>query len=358
VSGVGASQMSGAKSKSSSSLLSLPAPSTAVRTSGGAIASSDSHSVASKPSLAGTDGKGGGDDVESSDADAGVDASATAAVKRLLDSGSFADIIKTRVELELKALGVASAVESMPEPAATSGGRAAAAVVAAAPKSGPLALLRAAAGHSEPRKPVARLGSARRHARRDDTDRESESDNDADAGGGRVRRARGDSDDDDDRMARTILRQARKVGTLKQWVSAAKWKSERNRRECESIAYAVDAFLADGVSEESTGMEILLRRMAGVTMADDTGKWGASDAIEWNTSSKSLLPRKDMRRYFKDAATYERYVTGGGAAVTAKAAFDKSKSSNWRTGDQSVNPKKGGNPKPAPPATAAGAASK
>jgi hypothetical protein len=78
--------MSGAKSKSSappSSLLSLPAPSTAVRTSGGAIASSDSHSVVSKPSLAGTDGKGGGDDVESSDADAGVDASATAAVKRL-----------------------------------------------------------------------------------------------------------------------------------------------------------------------------------------------------------------------------------------------------------------------------------
>src|SRR4051794_14776147 len=127
--------MSAPKSKPSapgSSLASLPPPSTGVRTSGGAIASSDSHSVALKPSSAGTDGKGGGDDVDSSDVGARVEVSTAAVVKRLLEE-SMADIVATRVELELEKRRMASAVSSMPEPAATSGGRAA--TVAAASKS-------------------------------------------------------------------------------------------------------------------------------------------------------------------------------------------------------------------------------
>jgi hypothetical protein len=86
----------------------------------------------------------------------------------------------------------------------------------------------------------------------------------------------------------------------------------------------------------------------------------ACDCVQTNDNQKQREERErsSSTPIAKTRSKNIHYVTGGGAAVTAKAAFDKSKSSNWRTGDQSVNPKKGGNPKPAPPATAAGAASK
>jgi hypothetical protein len=186
----------------------------------------------------------------------------------------------------------------------------------------------AASGSGSGSQHRARRGSASDSS----SDREgSGADDDDDAGTNRAVAGAGG-----ERLAQTVLAQAAHAGSVKQWVRLHEWKHERNRRESETIAYAVDAFLAEGVvASESDGMEILLRRLAGVELADATGKWSAADALSFTSFGSSLLPRRVQRRTMRDASAFEKYVSGAAArtsGASAKSVFAGEKSKeNWRS---------------------------
>jgi hypothetical protein len=149
--------------------------------------------------------------------------------------------------------------------------------------------------------------------RRRDSDSDSESDED---GGGSVRGRKS--------MVKNILAKADEIGSFKAWLRLTSWNTDRNKYESETIAHAVDALLAEGVSRSSKGIEILLCRLAGVHLADETGKWGAADALSATSSFRSLLTRTETRRAMKDATTFERYKSSAtGAGVSAKSVSVK-----------------------------------
>lgn len=122
-----------------------------------------------------------------------------------------------------------------------------------------------------------------------------------------------------ERLATHMLAQSALYGSLQAWARMVQFNTLRNRNECEAIAQGVDALLKEGVPATSTGVEILLRRLAGVHMADQSGTWGVADAISWTAHGGSLLPRNVMRAAYKDAEVIKR---AQGALTTApRAAF-------------------------------------
>jgi hypothetical protein len=122
------------------------------------------------------------------------------------------------------------------------------------------------------------------------------------------------------RLAADILERVEPYGSVKAWVKMYEWKNARNRRECEAIAQAVDALRAEGVTTSSLGIEILLRRLSGVQLADLTGKWEACESVAWSSFGSSLLPRAELRRVLKDADQMTR-LTAPTASTTGKKAF-------------------------------------
>ena len=77
-----------------------------------------------------------------------------------------------------------------------------------------------------------------------------------------------------DRMAPSILAHAKTFGSLIGWVRTVEWKHTRNKNECLALAQAVDLLLAEGVPVSSMGIELLLRRLNGVHLADSFNNWG------------------------------------------------------------------------------------
>jgi hypothetical protein len=111
------------------------------------------------------------------------------------------------------------------------------------------------------------------------------------------------------RLGVSILEHARLYGSMQGWAKMTEWKTQRNKHECMAIAQAVDALLKEGVPKTATGVEILLRRLAGVHLADSTGSWQVADSVAWNPQGNSLLPRDEVRRAFKDADQMNRLVS-------------------------------------------------
>jgi hypothetical protein len=123
------------------------------------------------------------------------------------------------------------------------------------------------------------------------------------------------------RLAPEILERIDVYGSAKSWVKMYDWKISRNRREAEAIAQAVDALRAEGLPVSSTGLEILLRRLSGIQLADLTGKWEACESVAWCSSGNSLLPRAELRRVLKDADQMSR-LTAVSSSVTPKRAYN------------------------------------
>lgn len=121
-----------------------------------------------------------------------------------------------------------------------------------------------------------------------------------------------------ERVAERVLQQAEIYGSLQAWVRVTQWNSVRNRYECEPLAQGIDALLAEGVPRDSIGLEILLRRLTGVHLADSTGAWGVADAVAWMPHGGSLLPRNVMRAAYKDAEALKRATS---SFTSAKGAF-------------------------------------
>jgi len=83
-------------------------------------------------------------------------------------------------------------------------------------------------------------------------------------------------------------------------------KNARNKHECEALADAIDTLLLEGeVSENSVGLEKLLRRLAGVHLADTMGNWSVCGALQWSGPNQSLLSRNSLTSALKQAAQYE-----------------------------------------------------
>jgi hypothetical protein len=125
------------------------------------------------------------------------------------------------------------------------------------------------------------------------------------------------------RIAKSVLAKCRVYGSVLSWVKMTEWKAARNKHECETLALVVDLLLAEGVKSSSTALEVLLRRLSGVHLADTTGEWKACEAVQWNATSNSLLPRDEVKRALKDAETMKRLCSGGSGS-TPKRAFGRS----------------------------------
>ena len=112
--------------------------------------------------------------------------------------------------------------------------------------------------------------------------------------------------DVEDSYVRVLLERAKKVGSVALWCNQLQWKQARNRRECQTLAEAFDAFVEEGLGEDSMGLEILARRLAGVQLADKTNDWSFCDAIQGPGLMDSVLPRKMFSKALRDAASLRR----------------------------------------------------
>jgi hypothetical protein len=104
-----------------------------------------------------------------------------------------------------------------------------------------------------------------------------------------------------ERIAPELLAQAQIYGSLSNWVRSVDWNKTRNRNECASLAQAIDILLAEGVDSNSLGLEILLRRVSGVQLADHYGDWNVASALQWSGPNNSLLGRNVLTSTLKQA---------------------------------------------------------
>jgi hypothetical protein len=109
--------------------------------------------------------------------------------------------------------------------------------------------------------------------------------------------------------------------------------------------------LKEHVHLSSVGMEILCRRLSGVTLADSKGNWDCCKAVEWPYASESLLDQAQLFKAYKDAATIARLRERGSKSTSSGGkSFNRrnfhgdrssSKSNNFNTKKSGVGPKAG-----------------
>jgi hypothetical protein len=114
-----------------------------------------------------------------------------------------------------------------------------------------------------------------------------------------------------------MIEQKNVYGSFVGYVKTVHWSIERNQREAESIARSVDAALDEGYSQDSISLEIQLRRLAGVQLADQFGDWSACTATEWIPTGQSLIPRDHLKQTLKDAAVMKKLMEGVGRGNSA-----------------------------------------
>jgi hypothetical protein len=142
------------------------------------------------------------------------------------------------------------------------------------------------------------------------------------------------------RIASQMLRNCATYGSVTAWVKQTEWKSGRNKHECEALAGAVDALLAEGTSAKSTGIEILMRRLSGVHLADQHSEWQLADSVAWNPRGNSMLPRDEVTRALKEADQLKRLtsnMSNGGFRYKRDGA--RPPRDDRRNGDMSAKPK-------------------
>ena len=104
-----------------------------------------------------------------------------------------------------------------------------------------------------------------------------------------------------ERLAPEMLKRVRKYGSVEAWVRfQPKWDA-RSLREATVLALAADALISERVSQESVGLEILLRRLCALQAVEQYGDWEIADAMSWDADSTSLMPRKAMEGFIKKA---------------------------------------------------------
>ena len=138
------------------------------------------------------------------------------------------------------------------------------------------------------------------------------------------------------RIAANVLAEIRTHGSALQFVRVSFWKQTRNKKECESLAHAIDALLCEGLKHSSLGLEILLRRLAGVQLADSTGSWDLCSAVEWINSNSSLLPREELAKVIREAERLGRLTR----KTTSSSKFKSGNYNNNNNYNNSPNGKR------------------
>lgn len=142
------------------------------------------------------------------------------------------------------------------------------------------------------------------------------------------------------RIAPHMLKNCALYGSVTSWVKQTDWKSGRNKHECEALARAVDALLAEGTSAKSTGVEILMRRLSGVHLADQHSEWQLADSVAWNPLGNSLLPRDEVTRALKEADQLKRLTSNmSNGGYRYKRDGPRAPRDDRRDGGMSANPK-------------------
>ena len=79
-------------------------------------------------------------------------------------------------------------------------------------------------------------------------------------------------------------------GSFSRWMSSVRFRTERNKNECVCLASVLDTAVKAGVSLQQDFMEMLVRRMLGVHIADQTGNWKACSALSLAGYGNTLVP--------------------------------------------------------------------
>lgn len=126
----------------------------------------------------------------------------------------------------------------------------------------------------------------------------------------------------DGRLAAELWADIKPYGTAISFVKMYHWNNARNSHEAESIAWALDAFVKENVALNSLGFEIMIRRLFGVRLADETKNWDMAKSISWKNDS--LLSRGLLRHVLKDAKTLGELSKSTAVSVTPKKTFGAS----------------------------------
>lgn len=140
------------------------------------------------------------------------------------------------------------------------------------------------------------------------------------------------------RLARDIIERCRQsCGSVEKWVERYEWKDKRKYYECIAIAQALDAFIHIGVKAEEEGMEILARRLAGMQLVDETGKWEMVKALD--RSTHTLLNHQQLHLVDKVASVFKKlhtpvrdssYTTTTTGYQRGASTFQRGKSNTFR----------------------------
>jgi hypothetical protein len=119
----------------------------------------------------------------------------------------------------------------------------------------------------------------------------------------------------EDKVAPLTLAQMSIHGSFLKWFDKVQWKNSRNKRECHFLCTLLDVLLEEGqVGEDSLALELLVRRLNGIHIADTTGNWEACSALQGLGPDHSLLSRDIVFKAMKQASKINK-LTGRSAAT-------------------------------------------
>ncbi len=88
------------------------------------------------------------------------------------------------------------------------------------------------------------------------------------------------------------------------WVTETEFNEPRNKRECQALAQLVDSYRREHPGFASRTLDLMLRRMVGVHLADVTGDWGMCAALQGDIVENTLLDNDQLRIIQKKAKMY------------------------------------------------------
>jgi hypothetical protein len=112
-----------------------------------------------------------------------------------------------------------------------------------------------------------------------------------------------------------ILR-GRRDATVEDVLTRRTFEKERNRHEVLLLARVIDC-LRD--RRYDAALELLLRRLSGVQLADRKGNWEIANALLAHTEGSADLPERELRRALKTAAGMTALAQGGASASSSSA---------------------------------------
>lgn len=104
--------------------------------------------------------------------------------------------------------------------------------------------------------------------------------------------------------------------TATSWLRTTDVVKDRDLRECEALAEAIDALIhKDGVLPAANGVDVLWRRLQGVVIGSTTSDWSLCEALRRTTRKNMLMAPDMLLALTKDAAILKRGVTSATGAA-------------------------------------------